>query len=195
MEICMNKKYSIIILPLLLSSCGVPIVGGIGSVGMHAVEDRGIGGTFSDEALQFTIRSKLCGEVPNCHVIDMTVYKSRVLMTGVVESQKVKAEAVRVAKSVDGVKEVIDGLNVEGQDTFSEYIRDGWITTKLKTALYAEEDVYAPNYTITTFDKVVYIFGIAESQEEMKLVIDNAYNITGVKKVVNLIEIKKSAPK
>ena len=100
-----------------------------------------------------------------------------------------------MAKSVDGVKEVIDGLNVEGQDTFSEYIRDGWITTKLKTALYAEEDVYAPNYTITTFDKVVYIFGIAESQEEMKLVIDNAYNITGVKKVVNLIEIKKSAPK
>lgn len=190
----MYKKYSIL-LPILLSGCAVPLVGGIGSVGMHAVEDRGLGGTFSDEALQFTIRSKLCGEVPNCHVIDMTVYKARVLMTGVVESSQVKADIIRVAKSVEGVKEVINGLNVEGQDTFAEYVRDGWITTKLKSALYSEDEVYAPNYTITTFDRVVYIFGTAGSNEEMQIVINNASDITGVKRVVNLIEVKTNIAK
>jgi osmotically-inducible protein OsmY len=193
MEIQMYKKYSIL-LPLLLSGCAAPLVGGLGSVGMHAAEDRGLGGTFSDEALQFTIRSKLCGEIPNCHVIDMTVYKSRVLMTGVVESPQVKTDAVRVAKSVEGVKEVIDGLNIEGQDTFAEYVRDSWITTKLKSAIYSEENVYAPNYTITTFDRVVYVFGTAGSQEEMQIVMNDASDITGVKRVVNLIEIKPNIP-
>lgn len=189
----MYKKYSIL-LPLLLSGCAAPLVGGLGSVGMHAVEDRGLGGTFSDEALQFTIRSKLCGEIPNCHVIDMTVYKSRVLMTGVVESPQVKADAVRVAKSVEGVKEVIDGLNVEGKDTFAEYVQDSWITTKLKSAIFSEENVYAPNYTITTFDRVVYIFGTAGSDEEMQIVMNDASDTTGVKRVVNLIEIKPNIP-
>lgn len=190
----MYKKY-LILLPLLLSGCAVPLVGGIGSVGMHAVEDRGLSGSFSDEALQFTIRSKLCGEIPNCHVIDMTVYKSRVLMTGVVESPQVKVDAVSVAKSVEGVKEVIDGLNVEGQDTFAEYVQDSWITTKLKSALYSKDEVYAPNYTITTFDRVVYIFGTAESKEEMQIVINAASDITGIKRVVNLIEVKTNIPK
>ena len=190
----MNKKTSLIFLPLLLSSCGVPIVGGLGTVGMHAVEERGLSGAISDEALQFTIRSKLCEKVPNCHVIDMTVYNDRVLMTGVVEDQTIKAQAVSVAKSVEGVKEVIDGLNVEGEDSFSEYVRDSWITTKLKTAIFSEEDVYAPNYTITTFDRVIYIFGTAESTEEMERVIRNAHEITGVKRVVNLIEVKTSTP-
>lgn len=190
----MNKKYALLGLPLFLTACGVPIIGGLGSVGMHAVEDRGLGGAFNDEALQFTIRSTLCGRVPNCHVIDITVYKGRVLLTGVVENQQDKADAVKVAKSVDGVNEIIDGLNIEGQDTFSEYMRDTWITSKLKTCLYSEDDVFAPNYTITTFDRTVYIFGTAESKEEMQLVINNAHEITGVKRVVNLIEIKKGDP-
>lgn len=190
----MYKKCSIL-LPLLLSGCAVPLIGGIGSVGMHAVEDRGLSGTFNDEALQFTIRSKLCGEIPNCHVVDMTVYKARVLMTGVVESPQVKIDAVRVAKSIEGVKEVIDGLNIEGQDTFAEYVQDSWITTKLKSALYSEEEVYAPNYTITTFNRVVYIFGTAGSKEEMQIVINDASDITGVKRVVNLIEVKTNIAK
>ena len=56
--------------------------------------------------------------------------------------------------------------------------------------LFSEENVYAPNYTITTFDRVVYIFGTAGSNEEMQIVMNDASDITGVKRVVNLIEVK-----
>ena len=183
-------KKSVICLPLLLSGCGIFAVGGVGSIGMSAVEERGIGGVASDQALRIKLNYELANELSDFTGIELTVYNGRVLLTGVAANEQVKAHAVQIAKRVSGVKEVIDGMNVKGEDGFAEYTRDAWMTTKLKAALYSDEDVFAPNYVITTFDKVIYVFGFAESKKEMQTVIDYAYDITGVKKVVNLIELR-----
>ncbi len=178
-------------LPLLLTGCGLAAVGGIGTVGMSAVEDRGITGVASDQILRMEVDNEITDKFPGASEIDVTVYKGRVLLTGIAASEKAKVGAVHSAKGVSGVKEVIDGINIEGEDNFSEYTRDGWMTAKLKGVLYTDEDVMAPNYLVTTFDKVIYIFGTAYSQEEKQRVLDSAYDITGVKKVVNLIEVVK----
>jgi osmotically-inducible protein OsmY len=181
-----------IFLPILLSGCGLAAVGGIGTVGMSAVEDRGLTGVASDQILRVKVDTEIYDQLADASEIDVTVYKGRVLLTGIATSARAKADAARAAKGVSGVKEVIDGMNIEGEDGFSEYTRDAWMTTKLKASLYADEDVMAPNYTVTTFDKIIYIFGTAYSKEEMQRVLDAAYDITGVKKVVNLIEVTKA---
>ncbi|OJW54074.1 MAG: hypothetical protein BGO67_08405 [Alphaproteobacteria bacterium 41-28] len=178
-------------LPLLLSGCGLAVVGGVGTVGMSAVEDRGITGVASDQFLRMEVDNEIADKLADSSDIDVTAYKGKVLLTGIASSQKAKAKAVQTARGVSGVKEVVDGMNVEGEDGFSEYTRDAWMTTKLKATLYTDEDVIAPNYQVTTFDKVIYIFGTAYSKEEMKRVVDYAYDITGVKKVVNKIEVVK----
>lgn len=181
------------LLPLTLSGCIAPLaVGGIGAVGMSAVEDRGISGVASDKATWIKLDYALSNEVPSYEGIEITVYKGRVLLTGVVANEKVRTEVLRVAQTVSGVKEVINGLNVRGEDSFSEYTRDGWMTTKLKASLYSDEDVIAPNYVITTFGKIIYIFGTAQNQKEMEKVINYAFDIKGVTKIVNLIEVKKT---
>lgn len=177
--------------PVLLSGCAPLAIGGIGSVGMSAVEDRGITGVASDQALRVKLNIEYSNKLSDFTGTEITVYKGQVLLTGVAGSEKVKKDAVRLAQGVQGVKKVIDGLNVKGEDDFSEYTRDAWMTTKLKTILYAEDDVIAPNYLVKTFDKTIYIFGTAQTNKEMKKVIQDAYEITGVRKVVNLIEVKK----
>ena len=178
-------------LPLLLTGCGVPIVTGLGTVGMSAVEDRGVSGVASDQAVRVKLNFELSNGLSDFGGIAITVYKGRVLFTGVAANAQVKAHAVQIAHTVSGVKEVIDCMAISGQDGFAEYTRDGWMTTKLKANLYSDEDIIAPNYLITTFDKTIYIFGTAQTQEEMDRVMTYAYEITGVKKVVNLMEIKK----
>lgn len=184
----MLKKYlSCCAVPFLLSGCGVPIVGGLGTVGMSAVEDRGVSGVASDQAL----RVKLNFELSDFEGFETTVYKGRVLLTGIVANTQVKAQIVQIAHTVPGVKEIIDCMAISGQDGFAEYTRDGWMTTKLKANLYSDEDIIAPNYLVTTFDKTIYIFGTAQTQQEMDRVMTYAYEITGVKKVVNLMEVKK----
>lgn len=190
----MAKKF-ILCLPLVLSGCGAAIVGGVSSVGFSAVEERGISGVASDNALRLALNFELSNELEDFSGIEITIYKGRVLLTGVVATEKIKKDAVRLSKNVSGVKEVIDQLRVRGEDGFSEYARDGWMTTKLKAALYSDEDIIAPNYVITTFDKVIYVFGTAQTKEEMKLVIDHARNIKGVKKVVSFVEVLKPQKK
>jgi len=183
-------KKSVIFLPLSLSGCIEPIAfGGVGAVGMSAVEERGFGGVVSDQALRVRLNFELSNKLSDFAGISLTVYKGRVLLTGVAANEQTKIEAVRVTKNVSGVRDVIDAMNIQGEDGFSEYTRDAWLTTKLKAALYADQDIYAPNYLIHTFDKVIYIFGVALTKEEMLKVLEHARDITGVKKVVNLIEV------
>lgn len=187
----MLKKVVVCALPLVLSGCAAPLVGGIGAVGMSAVEERGISGVASDQALRVKLNYALANELSDDTGIELTIYKGRVLFTGAVANAKIKSDAVQAAQNVQGVKEVIDYMIVNSQDSFSDYTRDAWMTTKLKGTLYADEDVLAPNYLVKTFDKTIFIFGTAQTQQEMDAVMNYAYDITGVKKVVNLMELKK----
>ncbi len=180
---------------LLLSGCAPAAIGGIGAVGMSAVEDRGLEGVTGDQALRVKLNFELEKKLSDFSGIELTIYKKQVLLTGVVENEKIKADAVRITKAYPGVRKVIDGMNVKGEDGFAEYTRDAWITTKLKSALYTEDNVIAPNYLINTFDKVIYIFGTAQNTAEMNRVLALAGEITSVRRVVNLIEVKKTTQK
>ena len=175
----------------LLSGCAAPLVGGIGAVGLSAVEDRGIGGVASDQALRVKLNFELSNQLEDFSGIELTIYKGRVLFTGVAASPRIKAHTVQIAQNVQGVKEIIDRMNVKGTDGFSEYARDAWMTTKLKANLYSDEDIIAPNYLVKTFDKTIYIFGTAQTKQEMDKVMAYAFDITGVKNAVNLMEVRK----
>lgn len=181
-------------MPLVLSGCAAPLVGGIGAVGMSAVEERGFTGVASDQALRVKLNYALVNELSDFRGIELTIYKGRVLFTGVVANPTIKSDAVQIAQNTQGVKEIIDCMVITGQDSFAEYTRDSWMTTKLKASLYADENVIAPNYLVKTSDKTIYIFGTAQTQEEMDRVMNYAFEITGVKKVVNLMEVKKGIP-
>jgi osmotically-inducible protein OsmY len=175
------------ILSLVLSGCVAPLaVGGIGAIGMSGAEDRGFSGVASDQVL----RVKLNYELSDFAGFELTIYKGRVLLTGVVANEQAKINIVNITRNVSGVKEIIDCMNVTGEDGFSEYTRDSWMTTKLKATLYTDEDIFAPNYLVKTFDKTIYIFGTAHTKEEMDKVMAHAFMITGVRKVVNLMEIR-----
>ena len=45
-------------------------------------------------------------------------------------------------------------------------------------------EIKSRNYQIDTYKKRVYIYGIAENQDELKLVVDEAKSILDVEKVI-----------
>lgn len=186
----LNKNAIYLALPLMLSGCAAPLVGGIGAIGMSAVEERGISGVASDQALRIKLNYELSNQLADFTGIELTIYKGRVLFTGIATNEQIKDHTIRIAQNVAGVKQIIDCMKVKGEDSFSEYARDSWMTTKLKTNLYADDDIFAPNYLVKTFDKTIYIFGTAQTKQEMDKVMQYAYEVSGVKKVVNFIEIR-----
>ena len=101
-----------------------------------------------------------------------------------------KIEATRIAWGVEDVKIVINELQISNSDNIFNFADDLVISTKVSGRLILEEEVNSLNYNIETVNKVVYIIGIANSDDEQKKVIDIASDVYGVEGVIDYITIK-----
>ena len=61
------------------------------------------------------------------------------------------------------------------------------ITSQLRTALIFNKKIKSANYSVDTYKKKIYIYGIAETKEEKSLVIEEAKQILDVEDVISSI--------
>jgi len=61
------------------------------------------------------------------------------------------------------------------------------ITSQLRTAIIFNKKIKSANYSIDTYKKKIYIYGIAETQDEQELVIEEAKQILDVEDVISSI--------
>ena len=113
----------------------------------------------------------------------------RVLVTGVMPSEEMRAKAIELAWQADGVKEVINEVQI-GEGSFGDYTQDTWISTQLKADLLLDAEVSSINYSIQTVRGVVYIIGIAQSDQELQRVLNHARGLANVRKVVSYVQVK-----
>jgi hyperosmotically inducible periplasmic protein len=64
-----------------------------------------------------------------------------------------------------------------------EAVNDGWITTKVKSKLVADQEVSGFDISVETRDKVVYLSGEVEDQSQVSHAVEIAENTQGVKRV------------
>lgn len=165
-------------------------------VGASEAEERGFKGVVSDTALRTKINCTwLANEPLFLDRLTMSVLEGRVVLTGVVETPVLKEKAVALTQKVGGVKEVVDEIKVGKPETLGDYSRDSWITTKLKTQLLFDSYIASRNYSIRTVNRIVYLTGIAQNQQELNLVLEHARNISGVKRVIHYVRIKSPPAK
>ena len=106
------------------------------------------------------------------------------------ENIDLKIEATRIAWGVKGVQTVINEIQISNSDNIINFADDLVISTKVKGKLILNENVNSLNYSIETVNKLVYIIGIAGSEDERELVINIAREVYGVEEVIDYISIK-----
>jgi len=111
-----------------------------------------------------------------------------VLVTGTVQNPDDRVEAIRLAWQVNGVKQVINEIRVADSEGVQGFVKDGWITTRLRTAMTFDRDIQSINYTIDTVQGTVYLMGVAHSQSELDRVVALARTIPGVKQVISYVK-------
>jgi len=178
----------------LLSSCSVFVPTGVVKLGMSAAKDKTIGESIDDTAIEAKIKKEFMVKdfKHKFARINVEVVKSKVLLTGVVESEEDIISAVEIAWAQRGVKAVANELEVdENSKSFDpkQYAIDTWITTRVKSKLFFIRDVKFVNYTVVTTRNVVYIIGVARSEDELTRVTDIAARIQGVEKVVSHVKV------
>jgi len=122
--------------------------------------------------------------------VTLDVNEGRVMLTGSVEKPETRVEAVRLAWQAAGVRQVIDEIQVTDQSGIISGMQDSWIANKLRTKLMFDGQIKNINYTVEVENGVVYLMGIAQSQDELDRVIATARDTNDVKKVVNHVLLK-----
>lgn len=187
----MKKALVLTALLLTATGCAPAILGGGAYVAKAGTSERGLGGTFSDLDIQAGINKRWFNFDADMNKrFDLTVTEGRVLITGQARDQQQKVEASRLTWETPGVKEVLNEASVDGSTTIGSFSKDLWITTKLRTYLTVDMDIAGRNYTIDTVKGVVYLMGVARSQDELNRVTTHASNISGVERVVSYARVE-----
>ena len=176
---------------LALNGCAPLIIGGGALVGTLATKEKGITGTVSDSAISTKIKAGLYKHESDLFSkVGISVQSGDVLLTGFVPDQQAQMEAERIAWEVKGVKHVNNNIETAEGGGAIVTAKDAWITTQIKSSLIFADEIQSLNYSIKTVNGVVYVMGIAQSQEEITKVTDLASKINGVTKVVSYAHTK-----
>ncbi len=188
---CLLGPATILVLGIALAGCVEFVVASGATVGVAAYQERGVEGAAQDTKLATQIRmSYLESSSELTTNVGIEVYESRVLLTGLVNQEQQRADAVKMAWAVIGVKDVINEIQLRNEEGIVEFAYDAWISTQLQSKLTFDKDILSINYSIETVNSVVYLIGIAQSQEELERVLAHAHSIDRVRRVISHVRIK-----
>lgn len=186
------RLYIYFALLLVLSGCmQTAFIGTATTVATSVQEERGFGGVWDDTKIRTKINAAWLSEQPALLTkVELSVREGRVLLTGSVDTPEEQIEAVRLAWSVDGVREVFDEIKVGEGGGIWGYTKDALVTTELRADLMFDNNISSINYSLKTVNGIVYLMGVAQDQEELDRVIKHASKNGNVKKVVSYVRMK-----
>ncbi len=177
---------------LSLNACSVLGIatGAAAGVGVAVAQEGGLDRAYTDTKIKININEAWFQyDVDAFRKLSTTINQGRVLITGVVQNPDHRVEAVRLAWQAKGVTQVINEIRVAESEGVTGFVRDGWITSKLRTSLTFDRGVQSINYSIDTVQGVVYLMGVAQNQAELNRVIETVRTTSGVKQVVSYVKL------
>ena len=119
--------------------------------------------------------------------VSLAVENGRVLMTGAVDKPDNRIEATKLAWRAEGVREVINEIQVHDTASLADQAHDLLINNTLRAQLLLDKDVKSINFSTDTVNRTVYLFGVARDQGELDRVVNHARNVDYVTNVVSYV--------
>ncbi|MCS7279333.1 MAG: BON domain-containing protein [Thermodesulfobacteriaceae bacterium] len=185
------RFFIILVIGFWLTSCGWIVVGGGAYEGYKVGTDpRTIGTQIDDRIITSKVKLKLIEDpVTKARKIDVDTVNGVVTLTGLVDSEEERQRAIKIAASVEGVRKVINNLRIEKRTVVS-YLSDKEITAKIKVKLIEDSELKALSIDVDTVNGVVTLTGMVESERQKFKAIEHAKSVSGVKKVIDNLQIK-----
>ena len=175
-----------------LSGCASLVLSGAATGGYVATQERSVGNAVDDTGIDAQITHKFLQSdinslLPN---VNTNIHEGRVLLTGDVTNEKIAQDAVRLVWEIEGVREVINEIQIVKEDSITEAANDQWINAQLDSTMLFTKGIRSVNYVTRVENGIVYLLGIAEDQAELDRVLRVASTIQGVKQVVSHVIFK-----
>jgi hyperosmotically inducible protein len=158
---------------------------------------RSAGEAVDDASITARVKAELIdNDTTKARQIEVETYRGVVQLNGFVDSQTERDTATRVARSVNGVTEVHNNLQIkqsvanDSDRTAGETVDDASLTAKVKAALVDNPTTAARRINVTTYSGVVQLSGFVNSDDEKTQAAKVAQGVEGVRQVRNELEVK-----
>ena len=192
----MNKLIILFFVTILMlnnygcSPAGVLASGGATTM-VVAEGDRSLGTVVDDATIKVNIAAKFINSGENLFVdVNTTVLEARVLLTGLVENQEIRIEAVRLVWEVEGVKEVVNEIEIGNRESIKDYATDLWINTQARALAAKTVGLRSVAYNFETINGKIYIAGITSRADQLEILVEALKDIKGVNEIINYVIIK-----
>ena len=174
----------------LVLLAALPILGGCTAYDV-AVEERTAGEWADDGKIALLIEKDfLADDLVKYMDFDAYCFRRHVYVVGEYESRDQVARAVKIAKSVEGVREVTTYLLPKREDDPGcGTVESVDIYRQLKQALVGDKDIWSTNIEIEIVQCNVVLLGIVGSAKEKAAAEAHAKAIKGVRRVKSYLRV------
>ena len=183
------RNLILIITFILISGCvGYSSTGVLGTGVSVAMDPRTIGTQIDDSIMQKNLRAKLI-LIDSTYLLKVKtkVLDGRIFITGKVDTVEEKLKITKLGWEIKGARSVKNDLKIKEKFSFRQTAKDVLITSQLRTAIIANKKIKSANYDIDTYKKIIYVYGIAQNEEERAEVINEAKKVIDVEDVITSI--------
>lgn len=187
------KLIHLFLILFILSGCVGAASKGIFGTGVSvALDPRSLGTQIDDSVMDKNLETRLLLLNKSYFLsVKINVLDGRIFITGKINSLEEKLKITKLAWETEGVRSVKNDLKVKEEFNFKQSAKDLLITAQLRTALVFNKQIKSANYNIDTYKKKIYIYGIANSEDERKEVINEAKQILDIEDVIASILLVK----
>ena len=180
------KNILLLFIIVILSGCvGYSSTGIFGTGVSIALDPRTIGTQIDDSIMQKNLSAKLINLNTNYLLsVRAKVLDGRIIITGKVDNIEEKFKITKLAWEIKGARSVKNDLQIKEKFNFKQSAKDILITSQLRVAMISSKKIKSVNYNIDTYKKKIYIYGIAQDEDERAEVINEAKQILDVEDVI-----------
>ncbi|MGL5741918.1 MAG: BON domain-containing protein [Legionella sp.] len=184
----MLKQGCFVLLITLTLSCLSGCVGGLWTGATMVYDRHDVYKKLDDYSLYLKVNNAITVDntfkSPQC-VIDIAVFHGDILIVGHVPTREMQAELRRRLSQVKGYRRLFDEVGVNR--VASNSVQDRWITTKIRSQVFADSSIDPNSFKVVTSEQIVYLMGDVHSEQAVK-VIHIARQTTDVVRVVNMLQ-------
>lgn len=170
-----------------LAGC-VPLVVGGAAMGAAATMDRRtLGAQTEDKSITVKAEVQVPKIVGDAGHVNIASYNRKVLLTGEVRDEAMKAAVEREVRGIENVVSVINELVIAGPSSYTSRSSDALITGNVKGSLVEMKTISATSFKVVTERGTVYLMGRV-TQREGDLAAKIAQSVSGVQRVVKIFE-------
>ncbi len=183
------KLSAVFLILLTLQGCTAVAVVAVTTGASMATDRRSIGNQIDDQSIEVEAYNEITkneslSDNTNLQVISLN---GSVLVVGQAPTEHLRDQAIKIINSINGVVRIHNQIRIGNLTSITTKTNDVWLTSKVKSALFASDEVSGRTIKVITENAEVFLMGLV-TQKEANTAVDITRNISGVNSVYKAFE-------